>query len=78
MTRIRPYFGTLSGAVLGVAAIVIWALTFEGHGGIEHSRYLFPLSRPILERIYPAQDIPASIWFGIAFIQWLLLGVLLD
>ena len=78
MTRIRPYLGTLSGAILGVVAIVIWALTFEAHGGVELSRYLFPLSAPILERIYPAQSIPVSVWYGTAFNQWLLLGVLVD
>jgi hypothetical protein len=68
----------LCGITAGVLTIVIWMLTFQPHGGVELSRYLFPLSAPILERIYPAQSIPVPVWFGTAFIQWLLLGVLVD
>ena len=76
--RIRPYIGTLCGIGVGVLAIVIWMLTFEPHGGFELSRYLFPLSAPILERMYPAQSIPVPLWYGGALLQWLAVGALGD
>jgi hypothetical protein len=76
--HIRAFIGTLCGIAVGVLTIVIWMLTFEPHGGVELSRYLFPLSAPILECIYPAQSIPVLVWYATAFIQWLLLGVIVD
>ena len=76
--RIRPYFGIVCGIGVGVLAIVIWMLTFQPHGGVELSRYLFPLSAFILERMYPAQSIPVSLWYGGALLQWLLVGALVD
>jgi len=76
--HIRAFIGTLCGIAVGVLAIVIWMLTFEPHGGVELSRFLFPFSAPILDRIYPTQSIPVLVWYGTAFIQWLLLGVLVD
>jgi hypothetical protein len=76
--RMRAYIGTLCGIAVGVLAVVIWMLTFKPHGGVELSPYLFPLSPPILERIYPAQSSPVLVWYGLAFTQWLFLGALVD
>ena len=59
-------------------AIVIWMLTLQPHGGVELSRYLFPLSGLILERMYPAQSIPVPLWYGVALLQWIVLGALVD
>ena len=70
--------GTLCGLGAGVLAIVIWMLTFEPHGGVELSRYLFPLSRLILGRMYPAQSIPVPLWYGGALLQWLAFGAVID
>jgi hypothetical protein len=76
--RIRPYFGTLRGFGVGVLAVIIWMLTFQPHGGVELSRYLFPLSASILERVYPTQSIPVSFWYGGALLQRLILGAFVD
>ena len=76
--HLRGYIGTVCGIAVGVLAIIIWMLTFDPHGGVEFSRYLFPLSALVLKRIYPAQSIPVPIWYGAAFVQWLCLGVLVD
>jgi hypothetical protein len=75
---IRPILGTLGGVFVGLLAIIIWLLTFEPHGGVELSRYLFPLSAPILQRVYPAQSIPVPLWYGVAWLQWVVLGALVD
>ena len=76
--HIRPYIGTLCGIAVGVLAIVIWVITFQPEGGPELSSYLFPTSKLILEPIYPTQSIPASVWYGVAFLQWLVLGIIID
>ena len=76
--HIRPYIGTLCGIAVGVVAVVIWILTFQPHGGVELSRYLFPLSAFILERMYPAQSIPVPLWYGGALLQWVILGAVVD
>jgi hypothetical protein len=76
--RIRAFIGTLCGIALGVVAIIIWMLTFEPHGGSEWSRYLFPLSAVALERMYPAQSIPVPLWYGVALLQWVILGAVVD
>ncbi|OAI45923.1 hypothetical protein AYO44_12255 [Planctomycetaceae bacterium SCGC AG-212-F19] len=74
----RWFRGTLVGAVLGVVALVAWVATFDPHGGREFSLYLFPLSRWTLAALYPNQSIPPLLWFGGAFVQWLLLGFIFD
>ncbi|HXJ61064.1 MAG TPA: hypothetical protein VNU68_30835 [Verrucomicrobiae bacterium] len=76
--RIRPYIGILCGFGVGVLAVIIWMLTFQPHGGVELSRYLFPLSALALERVYPTQSIPVSLWYGGALLQWLVVGALVD
>ena len=76
--HIRPYIGTLCGIAVGVLAVVIWMVTFQPHGGVELSRYLFPLSAFILERMYPAQSIPVPLWYGGALLQWVILGAVVD
>lgn len=76
--RIRPIIGTLFGIVVGVLAIAVWMLTFEPHGGPELSHYLFPVSAIILEHMYPTQSIPVPLWYGGAFLQWVVLGMLID
>src|SRR5258706_15549899 len=76
--HLRPYLGSLCGFGVGVIAIGIWMLTFEPHGSVELSRYLFPLNAIILERMYPAQSIPVPLWYGGALLQWLVLGGLVD
>jgi hypothetical protein len=75
---LRPYAGTLSGIGIGLLAIVIWMLTFQPHGGVELSWCLFPLNAIVLERLYPAQSIPASLWYGGALLQWTALGACVD
>lgn len=76
--HIRAYIGTLCGFGVGVLAVVIWMLTFQPHGGVELSRYLFPLSATVLKRMYPQQSIPAPLWYGFALFQWLGVGALVD
>lgn len=76
--RNRPYVGTLCGIGVGVLAIFIWMLTFQPHGGVELSKYLFPLSLFILKRIYPAQSIPVLLWYFGALLQWVVIGALVD
>jgi hypothetical protein len=76
---IRPFIGTLCGIGVGVSAIGIWMVTFQPHGDVELSRYLFPLNALILERIYyPTQSIPVPLWYGGALLQWLAIGALID
>ncbi len=75
---IRPYFWTMCGLGVGVVAIGIWMLTFQPHGGVELSMYLFPLSVLILEYSYPAQSIPVPLWYGGALLQWLVVGAIVD
>jgi len=53
-------------------------LTFEPHGGVELSRYLFPLSALVLHRMYPAASIPVPLWYGGALFQWVAVGALTD
>jgi len=76
--RTRPYIGTLCGIAVGVLAIVIWMLTFEPHGGVELSWYLSPMSVLILKRAYPEQSIPVPLWYGVGFLQWVLIGAFGD
>lgn len=76
--HIRPYIGIICGTVVGGLAIVIWMATFEPHGGVELSRYLFPLSALALERMYPAQDVPVPFWYAAAMLQWVGLGAVVD
>jgi hypothetical protein len=61
-----------------VLAIVIWMLTFQPHGGVELSPYLFPLSAPILDRLYPTESVPVILFYGSALLQWVLFGALVD
>jgi len=76
---IRPYIGTVCGFGVGVLAIIIWMLTFQPHGGVELSHFLFPVSALILERIYyPAYSIPVPLWYGGALLQWLAIGAVVD
>ena len=76
--RIRPYIGTLAGIVVGGLAILLWLLTFQPHGGVELSPYLFPLSRPILDHLYPTESIPVVLFYSSALLQWVLFGALID
>jgi hypothetical protein len=76
--KLRPYIATSCGIGVGVLAVVVWMLTFQPHGGVELSRYLFPLTVAVLERVYPAQPIPVAIWFGGAVFQWVAIGALVD
>ena len=59
-------------------AVIIWMLTFQPHGGVELSMYLFPLSAVVLDRMYPAQSIPVPLWYAGALFQWLAVGGLVD
>jgi hypothetical protein len=74
----RPLVGTLCGTGVGVLAIAVWMLTFEPHGGLELSRYLFPVSAFVLQRLYPAESVPVLLWYGGALLQWIALGALSD
>lgn len=69
----KPLIGTISGTVLGVIGIVIWAITFEPHGGLDLSWYLFPLSRLVLEACYTGRSVPVSLMFAAAVLQWTML-----
>lgn len=60
-------------------AIIIWMVTFQPHGGVELSHYLFPVSALILARIYyPAHSIPVALCYGGALLQWIFIGVMVD
>ena len=76
--RLRAFIGTLCGTAAGLLACVIWMLTFQPHGGIELSWFLFPLSAFVLERMYPMQSIPVSLWYGGALLQWIAFGAIVD
>lgn len=76
--RIRPFIGTLSGFAVGLIAIAVWMITFEPHGGPELSWYLFPLSRLVLEHLYPGETLSAFLWYASALLQWVLLGAVTD
>ena len=74
----RPFLATLCGLFVGLCAAGLWMLTYSPHGGVELSAYLFPLATWVLGRLYPAQSIPAGMWYGGALLQWLLLGAVVD
>ena len=76
--HIRPFIGTLSCTALGVLALIVWIVTFEPHGGVELSRYLFPLSAVIIERPYPTESPPLILFYSSALLQWVLVGLLVD
>jgi hypothetical protein len=76
--RTKQFIGTFRGIGMGAFAIVVWMLTFEPHGGVELSRFLFPLNPPILDRLYPTQAIPVPVWSGAAFLLWVVLGAVVD
>lgn len=78
LMRIRSVIGTLCGIAAGLLACVIWMLTFQPHGGIELSRFLFPLSAFVLKRMCPMQSIPVTLWYGVALLQWVAFGATLD
>lgn len=78
LMKIRPYLGTLCGFVLGVCAISLWALTFQPHGGVELSPFLLPASKPVFERLYPQESVPALAWFGFGVVQWVIAGIMVD
>ncbi len=76
--NVRPFIGTLVGMAIGLLAIVVWLTTFEPHGGEELSRYLFPGSGILLERMFPARSIPVPLWYGGALLHWVILGAIVD
>jgi len=76
--RVRPFIGTLCGIAIGGLAIATWMLTFDPHGGVEWSHYLFPISAIVLERIYPARSIPVLLWYAGALLQWVAIGAIVD
>ena len=66
---------TLLGTVIGIAAIVIWMMTFDPHGGVELSGFLFPISSSLLSSVvFPHESVPVLIWYLGAFFQWFCLG----
>jgi hypothetical protein len=72
------FSSTIICAVLGVCAIAVWAGTFEPHGGLNLSKVLFPLSNFALSAIFKDSDIPVPLWYVSAFLQYLVLGLLID
>lgn len=78
MKYLRRYSGSICGCGVGILAIAIWISTFDPHGGVELSRYLFPFSAAILNLIYPEQSVPVLLWYTGAFLQWVFIGVIVD
>jgi hypothetical protein len=76
--RMRPFIGTLIGTAIGLLATIAWMVTFEPHGGPEGSHYLFPGSAILLERMFPSRSIPVPLWYGGAFLNWVIPGVVVD
>jgi hypothetical protein len=76
--RIRPIFATLCATAAGVLALGAWAATFEPHGGVDLSPYLFPVSTAVLGAAYGGSSVPVPVFYGSALLQWVLLGALVD
>ena len=76
--RRRPFFWTLAGIPFGMMMTLVWMLTFQPHGHGEFSRYLFPFTGLIINFLYPAQSIPAVVWYSGALIYWPIIGALVD
>jgi hypothetical protein len=72
------YIGTIVGAILGVILIMIWMVTYEPHGGMNLSFYLFPISALILAFAFEGKDVPVVLWYVGAFLQWLSIGIAFD
>jgi hypothetical protein len=75
---LKPWIGTLFGLLLGILAVGVWLLTFAPHGGVELSSWLFPLSVPVLNLLYPEQSIPVPVWFTGIALHWPLIGLVID
>lgn len=74
----RPLLFTKIGALLGVAAVIIWIATFSAHGGVELSGVLFPLWRVAAGVLFPGQSVPVLAWYGGALLHWPALGAAID
>jgi hypothetical protein len=70
---------TLIGAAAGPIVVGIWTATFQPHGGVELSSYLFPLSAWLLgEVIFRHDSIPVLVWYGSALSHWAAVGCVID
>src|SRR5438876_10871002 len=49
---LRQWLFTVIGAIVGILAIAVWIVTFQPHGGVELSGYLFPCSRSLLRLLF--------------------------
>lgn len=77
MTARRFTFTTLGGLV-GLASVVAWIVTFEPHGNVELSAYLFPAWSWLAGVLFAGRSIPVPVWYGGALLHWVVLGVVVD
>ena len=76
--RTRPWLWTACGAAAGVLAIAAWLATFDPHGGVDWSPWLFPLSSAALERRYPFRSVPVPLFYASALLQWIVANAAVD
>ena len=74
----KLWFWTAIGIVLGIVSVAVWLLTFQPHGGVELSAYLFPGTRWLLIRLYPHENIPVPVFYWSAFLHWPIVGTVID
>ena len=69
---------TIAGGALGIVAVLVWMATFEPHGGVNLSPYLFPLLPRMWDLVFPAVSVPAVIVYATMLVYWPLVGWVLD
>ena len=77
MTRRRFTF-TILGGLVSLVAVLTWIATFEPHGGVELSGYLFPAWSWLAGVLFTGRSVPVPVWYGGALLHWVLLGALVD
>ena len=78
MKKTSRFQFTILGSIASVLAVLVWVITFQPHGGVELSAYLFPVSRLLLQWIYPHESIPPTIWYVSALLHWFFIGASVD
>jgi len=78
IVHLKPWFWSSAGIVLGVVSTVAWILTFEPHGGVELSRFLFPGVRWVIQWLHPVGSVPVLLWYGCTFLHWPIIGAFID
>lgn len=73
-----PCFWTAVGGIISVLALIFWMVTFEPHGGVELSMYLFPGSSWLFGLSYQHENVPVLLWYACALLHWTLVGAGID